>query len=129
MALDESHHRLFCGPRNPPRLVVIDTESGKLIAEFDSVSGIDDLWYDAARQRIYATGSDGSAVYSQKDAAHYTPMLRVPSEPNAATSIWAPEFGRLYVSAPHGGTGSRDASPQRVTGGRDAEILVYEPQR
>src|SRR5207249_3483981 len=31
MALDEAHHRLFVGTRNPAKLVVFDTESGKQI--------------------------------------------------------------------------------------------------
>jgi hypothetical protein len=29
LALDETHHRLFGGSRNPPMLIVLDTESGK----------------------------------------------------------------------------------------------------
>lgn len=116
LALDESHHRLFAGGRNPPKLVVLDTESGKQIAELDCVSGIDDLWYDASRKRIYATGTDGIAVYDQKDADHYTPMVRIASAPGAATSIWVPALERLFVSAPKVGNG-------------EAAILVFEAPR
>ena len=101
--------------RNPPKLVVFDTESGKQIAELDCVSGIDDLWYDAARKRIYATGTDGIAVYDQKDADHYT-MVRVAGAPGAATSIWVPTLNRLFVSAPK-------------VGDSDGAILVYEAPR
>ena len=53
LALDESDHRPFAGGRDPAK-VFIDTESGKQIAALDRVSGMDDLWYDAARKRIYA---------------------------------------------------------------------------
>ena len=113
LALDESHHRLFAGGRNPPALVVFDTERGRQIAELDCVSGIDDLWYDAAHQRVYATGSDGIAVYDQQDADHYTPMVKVASAPGAATSIWVPPLNRLFVSAPKFGDG-------------EAAILVFE---
>jgi hypothetical protein len=59
LALDETHHRLFGGSRNPPMLIVLDTESGKQITELDGVEGIDDLWYDAERNRIYASGAEG----------------------------------------------------------------------
>src|SRR5262249_22766497 len=31
MALDEAHHRLFVGCRNPARLLVYDTDSGRLV--------------------------------------------------------------------------------------------------
>jgi DNA-binding beta-propeller fold protein YncE len=106
LALDESHHRLFAGGRVPAKLFVFDTETGKQVAALDCVSGIDDLWYDATRKRIYATGIDGIAVYDQQDADHYTPMVRVASAPGAATSLWAPSLGRLFVSAPNSGNGT-----------------------
>jgi DNA-binding beta-propeller fold protein YncE len=113
LALDEGHHRLFAGGRVPAKLFVFDTESGKQIAALDCVNGIDDLWYDAARKRIYATGIDGIAVYDQKDADHYTPMVKVASSPGAATSLWAPSLNRLFVSAPNSGNDT-------------AAILVFE---
>jgi len=103
LALDESHHRLFAGARNPPTLAVFDTDSGRQIAELGCVSGIDDLWYDAAHRRIYATGTDGIAVYAQTDADRYAPMVKVASAPGAATSIWVPALDRLFVSAPKAG--------------------------
>ena len=120
LAIDPEHHRLFGGTRKPAQLLVFDTDSGKQIAELEGVEGIDDLWYDAAHKRIYATGGrDVGAgfvyVYNQTDPDHYELAAKVMSEPNAQTSIWVPQFGRLYVSA-------------AANGSRDAEILVYEPQ-
>src|SRR5215831_14346711 len=91
LALDETHHKLFGGSRNPPKLIVLDTESGKQIAELDGVEGIDDLWYDAERNRIYASGGRGAAagfvyVYQQKDADRYELTAKVPTRANAQTS-------------------------------------------
>jgi DNA-binding beta-propeller fold protein YncE len=114
LALDESSHRLFLGTRKPPMLMVFDTESGKQITQLESVPSIDGVWYDAARKRIYVTGSGFIAVYDQKGADSYTPMVKLPSEPNSQPSIWVPQFNRLYISVPQDGT-------------RDAEVLVYEP--
>ena len=76
LALDESHRRLFDGVRNPATLIVLDTESGKEISRLEGVAGIDDLWYDARRSRVYASGGRGFDVgsvyvYQQKDADHY----------------------------------------------------------
>jgi len=113
LAFDEGHHRLFAGGRVPAKLFVFDTETGKQIAALDCVSGIDDLWYDAARSRIYATGIDGIAVYNQTDPDHYTQMTRIASSPGAATSIWVPSLSRLFVSAPKAGN-------------TDSAILVFE---
>jgi DNA-binding beta-propeller fold protein YncE len=59
LALDETHHRLFGGSRNPPMLIVLDTDSGKQITRLEGVEGIDDLWYDAERNRIYAREAGG----------------------------------------------------------------------
>src|SRR5207249_1616847 len=35
IALDEANHRLFCGCRKKPMIVVVDTESGKEVASVD----------------------------------------------------------------------------------------------
>jgi DNA-binding beta-propeller fold protein YncE len=120
LAFDESRHRVFGGSRNPPMLIVMDTESGKQITQLEGVSGIDDLWYDAARKRIYASGGRESEagfvyVYQQRDADHYELTAKVPTRANAQTSIWVPQLNRYYVSA--SGNDKEDAA-----------ILVFEPQ-
>jgi DNA-binding beta-propeller fold protein YncE len=120
LALDETHHRLFGSSRNPSMLIVLDTQSGAQIAQLEGVDGIDDLWYDARRGRIYASGGRGSAtgfvyVYQQKDPDHYDLIAKVPTRGNAQTSIWVPELDRLYVSA-------------SANDREDAAILVFEPQ-
>jgi DNA-binding beta-propeller fold protein YncE len=119
-ALDETHHRLFGGSRNPPMLIVLDTESGKQITQLEGVDGIDDLWYDADRSRIYASGGRGSAagfvyVYQRKDPDRYELTAKIPTRANAQTSIWVPELNRYYVSA-------------SANDKEDAAILVLEPQ-
>jgi hypothetical protein len=120
LALDETHHRLFGGSRNPPMLIVLDTESGKQIAQLEGVEGIDDLWYDVERDRIYASGGRGAPagfvyVYQQNAAGRYELMAKVPTRANAQTSIWVPQLNRLYVSA-------------SANDGEEAAILIFEPQ-
>lgn len=120
LAFDETHHRVFGGTRNPPLLLVFDTESGKQITQLEGVAGIDDLWYDAAHKRIYASGGrDADAgfvyVYQQVDADHYELTTKVPTRVNAQTSIWVPELNRYFVSA-------------SANDKEDAAILVFEPQ-
>lgn len=120
LAFDEPHHRLFGGSRNPPVLIVFDTESGKQITQLEGVAGIDDLWYDGVHKRIYASGGrDSDAgfvfVYQQGDADHYELSAKVPTRVNAQTSIWVPQLNRYYVSA-------------SANDKEDAAILVFEPQ-
>jgi hypothetical protein len=124
IALDETNHRLFDGTSNPPLLLVFDTESGKQITQLEGVAGIDDLWYDAERKRIYASGgreTDAGSipgfvyVYQQRDADHYELLAKVLTRSNAQTSIWVPQLNRYYVSA--------SANDKEA-----AAIMVFEPQ-
>jgi DNA-binding beta-propeller fold protein YncE len=114
LALDESRHCLFLGSRKPPMLIVFDTESGKQITQLESVPSIDGVWYDATRKRVYVTGNGFVAVYDQKSADDYTPMVRIASETDSQPSLWVPQIDRLYISV-------------MPAGSRAAEILVYEP--
>ena len=69
LALDEAHQRLFTGCRMPARLLVFDTATGKMVASPEIVADTDDLFYDAARSRIYIIGGQGFIdVLQQKDA-------------------------------------------------------------
>jgi WD40 repeat protein len=114
LALDESHHRLFLGSRKPPLLIVFDTETGKQVTQLESVPNIDGVWYDAPRKRVYVTGNGFIAVYDQKDADDYAPMVKIASEADTQPSLWVPQFDRMYISV-------------MGAGSRPAEILVYEP--
>ena len=120
LALDEGHHRLFDGVREPATLIILDTESGKEISRLEGVAGIDDLWHDSAHSRVYASGGRGFDVgyvytYQQKDADHYELIAKVPTAPGAGTSFWLPEINRFYVAAP-------------ANGKEEAAILIFEPQ-
>jgi DNA-binding beta-propeller fold protein YncE len=77
MALDESNHRLFTAALQPGRFVVVDSESGAIVASLPCVLGVDDLWFDATRKRIYAPGSGAVDVFQQIDADHYAAAAHV----------------------------------------------------
>jgi DNA-binding beta-propeller fold protein YncE len=120
LALDEKDHRLFAGSRMPPLLTVLDTETGKTITQIEGVDGIDDLWYDAAHRRIYASGGRGFDVgsvyvYQQIGADQYKLTAKIPTASGAGTSLWVAEFNRFFVAAP--------ASDKQ-----EAQVLVFEPQ-
>ena len=116
LALDAAGGRLFVGTRQPPSLLVFDLRSHQLIASLPSVGVMDDLYFDAARRRVYASGGEGFiAVYQQRDPDHYSEIGRIATGPAARTSLWVPELNRYYVAVP-----ASDSHP--------AEIRVYEPQ-
>ena len=104
MALDDANHRLFIGCRKPARLLVLDTATGKQVAEVEIVADTDDLFYDAAARRIYVSGGGGAVtVVEQKDADHYQAVASIPTAAGARTSYFIPELKRLYVAVPHRG--------------------------
>jgi DNA-binding beta-propeller fold protein YncE len=98
MALDEPDHRLFVVTRYPARLLVLDTGSGKIVQALSAVGDCDDVFFDAARKRIYAIGEEGAvSVFAQQDLDHYSEIARVPTVKGARTGFFSPEFGRLFV--------------------------------
>jgi DNA-binding beta-propeller fold protein YncE len=114
-ALDAQHHRLFVGSRTvahtgdvggghqrePGKLVVMDTDTGKVVQVLDSVGGADDLHYDAPTGRIYFVGTTGTvAVFKEIDPDHYELVGKVPTGAIAKTGLWVPELKRFYSAVP-----------------------------
>ena len=106
--LDAAHHRLLVGSRvkgghqyEPGRLVVMDTDTGKVVQALDSVGGADEVIYDPPSGRIYFVGTTGTlAVFKQDDPDHYHMLGKVPTGPIAKTGIYIPELKRMYVAVP-----------------------------
>ena len=78
LAFDEISHRLFTAALQPGRFAVVDSESGRLVAQLPCVLGVDDLWFDPARKRIYATGAGAIDVFEQTSPDEYNRLARVP---------------------------------------------------
>ena len=78
LAFDEISHRLFTAALQPGRFAVVDSESGRLVASLPCVLGVDDLWFDPARKRIYATGAGAIDVFEQTSPEEYNRLARVP---------------------------------------------------
>lgn len=118
-ALDEASNRLFIGTRTPPEMIVMDARTGKEVAHLPTTEGMDGVYFDAARKRIYISGGRGEDVgsvfvYQQKSADSYGIAGKIPTRPGAGTSFWSPELNRYYVAAP-------------ANGQEQAAILVFEP--
>jgi YVTN family beta-propeller protein len=114
MSLDERGHRLFVGVRAPARLLVLDTQSGQRLADASCVGDTDDLFFDAARDRVYVIGGEGFVdVFDASGEARLARVARLPTAPGARTGLWSPEVGQLFVAAPH-------------RGARQAAIFVFE---
>ena len=115
MALDEPDHRLFVVTRKPGKLIVLDSNSGKVIASLPAVGMVDDMSYDPRQRRIYLAGDQFVDVFEQKDPDHYVLLAKIPGSFRAKTGILIPGLNRYYLAVPHHGD-------------KDAEVRVYEVQ-
>ena len=114
MALDEANHRLFIGCRLPSKFVVLNTDSGDVVAKIDISGDPDDVFYDGKRHRIYAICGAGKIdIIEQADANTYKPLAKIDTADGARTGLFVPERDSLFVAVPHRGS-------------QQAEIRRYE---
>lgn len=101
MDLDERNHRLFVAVRHPARLLVFDTGSMDQVAARRCAGDSDDLFYDAARDRVYVIGGEGYVdVFDASPAARYARLGRIQTRAGARTGLWSSELDRLFVGWP-----------------------------
>jgi DNA-binding beta-propeller fold protein YncE len=116
MALDEVNHRLFVGCRLPPRLVVLNTASGEVVAKTEISGDPDDVFYDSKRHRIYAICGAGKLdIIDQTDPNTYMASAKVDTTEGARTGLFVSERDTLFVAVPHHGS-------------QQAEIRAYHVQ-
>ena len=105
MAFDEANHRLFIGCRTPPKLVVLNTESGNVVASIDISGDPDDVFYDSKRHRIYAVCGVGKIdIIEQADANTYEEFAKIDTANGARTGLFVPERDSLFVAVPRHGS-------------------------
>jgi DNA-binding beta-propeller fold protein YncE len=68
LAMDVAHHRLFSAGRNPQMMVVLDSESGKVIQSFPISSGVDAAAYDAETGMIFVSTREGVVHVFHEDS-------------------------------------------------------------
>ena len=113
IALSEKDERLFVATRTPAEMLAIDTATGRTIARVPCVDDADDMWYDAARGRIYISGGGGFlSVIQQQGPDRYHSLDQVRTAPDASNSTFSGPTKSLYIGVP----------PRN---GQVAEIAVY----
>jgi DNA-binding beta-propeller fold protein YncE len=116
MALDEANHRLFVGCRLPSKLVVLNTDSGDVVAKVDISGDADDVFHDGKRRRIYVICGAGKIdVIEQTDPKTYRALTKFDTANGARTGLFVPERDTLLVAVPHRGS-------------QQAEIRCYQIQ-
>lgn len=121
MALDRGNHRLFMGCRYG-QIAIFDTQTGRELQPLLVNQYADDLQYDPASKRLYATcagpvglGHSTVDVFEEIDPDHYKSLGQILTEPGARNGILVPQINRFFVSV-------------KQRGNTDSHILVFKVQ-
>jgi DNA-binding beta-propeller fold protein YncE len=132
-SLNAALHRLYVGCRMyqtqdkhwlPGRMVVMNTDTGKVVAQYPAGGGSDEMFFDVPSQRIYLQGYEGIAdVWKVVDADHCVSLGKIQGGVHGKTSLLVPELQRYYVAV-----SQHLISVEGVQGGKteEAYIEVYE---
>jgi DNA-binding beta-propeller fold protein YncE len=98
MAIDGDAHRLIAVARSPPRLLIFATGDGKPMKGAETCGDADDVFVDAARQRLYVICGEGAVDVFDRTADSYAQAARIRTAAGARTGLFVPATGRLYVA-------------------------------
>jgi YVTN family beta-propeller protein len=131
MAYDPEHHRLFIGCGNK-MMVMMDSESGKVLAHVPIGDHVDANAFDEKRHLAFASTGEGTVTIAQEDGADkLTVVQSLKTEPGARTMTIDPKTGKIYLAsakyeAPDASSsGGKKKRPAMVPG--SFKILVYSP--
>jgi DNA-binding beta-propeller fold protein YncE len=131
LAIDAQSHRLFSSCENAT-MMVVDSDTGKIIATLPIGKGTDAAGFDPARKLAFSSNRDGTlTVIQEADPDHFTVLGNVATEPGARTMAIDPSTGDVFLvtarvqsaGAPKqaGGPPSYKFAPGTVT------LLIYRP--
>jgi len=100
LAYDAKTNRLFIGCRKEPKLVVMDSGTGKVITSFPIGSGVDFAAFDPGSGLIFLSCGDGTlSVYHEKSADEYEDAGAVMTQRSAKTMAFDPKTKKIFLPA------------------------------
>ena len=137
MAIDVAHRRLFLGCSNK-LMVMMDSETGKVVGSVPIGQGVDANEFDPATQYAFASCGDGTVTVAHEDAADKLAVVQtLATERGARTMALDPKTHKIYLASakyeapaeqPAGqpAGGRRGGRPRMIPG--SFKILVYGMQ-
>ena len=96
MAIDPQHHTLFIGCRKPQKMIVMDTESGKVLADLPIGAGVDATSVNGSE--AFASCGDGTlAVVTKSSEGKYELVQTVKTARGAKTMGVDTATGKIYL--------------------------------
>ena len=132
IALDATHHRLFAACHNK-MMVMLDTETGKVITSVPIGAGTDGAAFDDVSQLAFASCGDGTTTIAKEETPDkLTVVQTLTTERGARTMAIDPKTHRIYLPtaqfqpAPSPSPGQSPARPTIVP--NTLKLLVYGPK-
>jgi hypothetical protein len=84
--------------RGQSKLALLDANSGAVIASADTCGDADDIYFDARRKYFYVSCGSGTVDVVSRDPGGLHSLSRIRTSLGARTSLFVPEFDRLFVA-------------------------------
>jgi YVTN family beta-propeller protein len=131
IAFDLANHRLFAGCHNK-MMVMLDTNTGKVIANVPIGAGVDGCAFDDELQLAFASCGDGTTTIAKEEAPDKLSVVQtLKTERGARTMAIDPKTHRIYLPtaqfqpAPSPSPGASPA--RRAIVPNTFKLLVYGP--
>src|SRR5437899_1370337 len=131
IALDAAHHRLFATCHNK-MMVMLDTETGKVITTVPIGAGVDGCAFDETAQLAFASCGEGITTIAKEQAPEKLSVAQtLKTERGARTMALDPKTHRIYLPSaqfqppPSPSPGASPARPSIVP--NTLKLLVYGP--
>jgi DNA-binding beta-propeller fold protein YncE len=130
LAMDVPHHRLFSAGRNPQMMVVLDSESGKVIQSFPISAGVDAAAYDPETGMIFVSTREGMVhVFHEDSPDKFSEAETIKTEYGAKTMGLDTKTHNLFLDTADFGAAPAPTAdrphPNRVPIQGTFHVLVY----
>ena len=130
LAIDVQHHRLFSAGRNPQMLVVLDSDTGKVLQSFPISAGVDASAFEPETGLIFASTRDGMVhIFHEDSPDKFSESETIKTEFGAKTMGLDSKTHNLFVDtadfAPAPAPTAEHPHPQRTPVQGTFHVLVY----
>jgi DNA-binding beta-propeller fold protein YncE len=130
LAMDIQNHRIFSAGRDPQKLVVLDSDSGKILASFPISSGADAAIFEPETGLIFISTREGKVhVFHEDSPDKFTETETIPTEFGAKTMGLDTKNHNLFLDtadfAPAPAVTADRPHPQRVAIQGTFRVLVF----
>ena len=130
LAIDVQHHRLFSAGRNPQMLVVLDSDTGKVLQSFPISAGVDAAAFEPETGLIFASTRDGMVhIFHEDSPDKFSESETIKTEFGAKTMGLDSKTHNLFVDtadfAPAPTPTAEHPHPQRTPVQGTFHVLVY----